>query len=228
MRGRWLTPNELPGTTKCWAISIPDSVDFFAILKGAIDELRFSSNFEEFGSLSPSEVADAFAVAFDTIGVCTGGSRMTGEVIAYATSDAPDGTLACDGATYLRVDYPNLYSVLASAFIQDSDHFSVPDLRGRSIIGIGTGAGLTARAMNDDGGEETHGLSVSELPAHSHKRNPGGSAEFTLLYDFSVSDNAWLSGSAKTILPTDTGETGGDTAHNTMHPFLALGYAIVT
>lgn len=221
MRGRWLTPNELPGTTACWAISIPDSVDFLALLKGAIDDLRFSSNFEEFGALSPDDVAGAFATAFDTLAPCTGSGLVTGEIIAYATTNPPTGTLACDGATYLRVDYPDLYSVLAAAFISDADHFVTPDLRGRSIVGIGQGAGLTNRAMNASGGEENHSLSVAELASHTHpvtaiQQTAGGSAN---ILGNTVSGNT---------LNLSTGSEGSGNGHNTMHPFRALGYAIVT
>lgn len=221
MRGRWLTPSELPGTTRCWAISIPDSVDFLALLKGAIDDLRFSSNFEEFGSLSPTDVADAFAIAFDTLAPCTGVGLVTGEIIAYATTNPPAGTLACDGATHLRVDYPNLYAVLASAFISDADHFITPDLRGRSIVGIGQGSGLTNRAMNASGGEETHQLSVAELAQHTHtyQTNSGAPGAGTQSVQLA---------SPSTGVYTASTATGSNTAHNTMHPFRALGYAIVT
>lgn len=39
---------------------------------------------------------------------------------------------------------------------------------GRSIIGVGAGAGLTARTLGETGGAETVGLSISNLPSHSH------------------------------------------------------------
>jgi microcystin-dependent protein len=221
-RGRWLTPASLPSTTRCYSVELPDSIEFLSLLKGAIDDLRFVSNWEEVG-ITPQETADAFAAVFDTIAECTGGSGLvTGEIIAYATSTPPTGTLACDGTTYLRVDYPDLYSVLASSFISDADHFIVPDLRGRSIIGIGTGTGLTARSMNASGGEENHALSEAELASHSHTIpvsafGSGGSLS-QILYASGVG-----APSSK-----GTNADGSGSAHNTMHPFRALGYAIVT
>lgn len=145
---------------------------------------------------------------------------MTGEIIAYATTNPPAGTLACDGSTYLRTNYPLLYAALASPFISDSDHFVVPDLRGRTVIGIGTGAGLTARAMNASGGEETHQLSVAELASHTHTYfAPSVITVGTgpVLVPYLASQTASV-----------TGLAGSDTAHNNMEPFLALGYAIVT
>jgi microcystin-dependent protein len=49
-----------------------------------------------------------------------------------------------------------------------STTFNVPDFRGRTIIGAGTGAGLTARARGDKSGEETHVILPGELAAHAH------------------------------------------------------------
>lgn len=217
MRGRWLTPDSTPAGKACWRVVLPDSTEFLAAFKGAVDELRFSSNWEQLSGISADDAADLFATAFDTIREC----NVIGEIIAYATTNPPAGTLACDGATYLRVDYPVLYAALASAFISDSDHFIVPDLRGRSIVGIGTGTGLTARAMNDDGGEENHQLSVGELASHNHTLSPYGHTALPITPG-AAPVGVWSIGADPTTY------SGSDEAHNTMHPFLSLGYAIVT
>lgn len=216
MRGKWLTPDSTPSGKACWRVVLPDSIEFLAAFKGAIDELRFSSNWEQLSGISADDAADLFATAFDTIRRCD----MTGEIIAYATTNPPTGTLACDGSTYLRVDYPLLYAALASAFISDSDHFVVPDLRGRSVIGIGTGTGLTARAMNASGGQEAHQLTTSEMPAHSHN------ALAVTTANLGTGPGPLFTVISNSLTPTTT--VGGDGSHNTMHPFLALGYAIVT
>lgn len=217
MRGKWLTPDSTPSGKSCWRVVLPDSIAFLAAFKGAIDELRFSSNWEQLSGISAEDTANLFAEVFDTIQEC----NVIGEIIAYATSSPPAGTLDCDGSTYLRVDYPDLYSVLASAFIQDADHFSVPDLRGRSIVGIGTGTGLTARAMNDDGGEENHALSEAELASHYHTLSPYSLTAFSVTPG-PAPVGVWSVGALATT------SVGSGSEHNTMHPFLALGYAIVT
>lgn len=66
------------------------------------------------------------------------------------------------------------------------------------------------------GGEETHGLSVSELAAHTHTVGALAGAN--------------LSGSngGVTQSSTNTGSTGGDTQHNIMSPFIVLNYIIKT
>jgi len=93
---------------------------------------------------------------------------VIGQVIAYVTADPPTNVLPCDGSQYLRTDYPELYAILDSAFIVDADHFAVPDLMGRVIVGAGSGSGLTARAVDDSGGLESVELTTGTLPSHSH------------------------------------------------------------
>lgn len=145
---------------------------------------------------------------------------MIGLVLPIVTADVPGNMLLCDGATYNRVDYPALYAVLDTVFIIDVDTFFVPDLRGRTVIGAGSGTGLTTRNVNDDGGEETHQLTEAEMPSHVHSIG---------IPDFSVPVAApgEVFVPAIDFLPSFTGSAGGDVAHNNMQPFRALKYGIV-
>ncbi len=145
---------------------------------------------------------------------------VIGYVVPYITESPPANVLACDGATYLREDFPALYEALDSVFIVDADHFVVPDLRGRTVIGAGIGAGLTDRTPGETLGEETHQLSESELASHVHTIplttttlavEPG---EVTVLTPIP-------------IFTQNTGSTGGDVGHNNMQPSYALNYGVV-
>jgi microcystin-dependent protein len=96
-----------------------------------------------------------------------------GCVIDYAGTAATANWLLCDGHAYSRTQYAALFAVLGGASspwgVGDGvSTFNVPDLRGRVLVGAGLGAGLTNRAIGARGGEETHTLSVYELPAHNH------------------------------------------------------------
>lgn len=148
------------------------------------------------------------------------GVNPIGTIFAYATANPPDNSLACDGATHLRTDFPALYAILAPAFITDSDHFITPDLRGRTILGTGQGAGLTNRIMNDSGGEENHQLTVAELASHFHTMS------FTF-FPLTVVGPGELPDSVVGAGTLATNTTGGDGSHNNMQPWRALGYAIV-
>jgi microcystin-dependent protein len=98
-----------------------------------------------------------------------GSQFLPGFVQDYAGASAPSGWLLCDGASYNRADYPDLFSVITDNFgAVDGSSFNVPDLRGRVSVGAGQGTGLTNRVLSDQGGEESHVLSTAELPSHSH------------------------------------------------------------
>jgi microcystin-dependent protein len=47
----------------------------------------------------------------------------------------------------------------------------LPRQLGRAIVGAGTGAGLTARALGSNFGEEAHLLAIGEVPSHYHAAN---------------------------------------------------------
>lgn len=99
---------------------------------------------------------------------------------------------------------------------------TLPDARGRSILGTGTGNGLTIRTHADVGGAETHQLSEAEMPVH----------QFGFTIDLGAAGQAGTVGSGDGFgdgLGTANGLTntkGGDLPHNNMQPWLALNYII--
>lgn len=145
---------------------------------------------------------------------------IVGLIVPFVTADPPPNVLPCDGSEYLREDFPTLYDLLDPFFIVDADHFKVPDLRGRSVIGVGSGSGLSNRNVGDVGGEEEHQLTVGELASHSHSieltTGVPGVSPGEVIFDVTIP-----------IIPDATGNTGGDEAHNNMQPFYALNYGIV-
>lgn len=145
---------------------------------------------------------------------------MIGYIMPYMTESPPANVLPCDGSTYLREDYPELYEVLASVFIVDADHFTVPDLRGRAVIGAGSGSGLSNRNVGDTTGEETHQLTESELASHAH--TIPATIDVPVVAPGEVVTDAPVP-----ILTSLTGYTGGDTAHNNMQPSYVLNYGVI-
>lgn len=100
-----------------------------------------------------------------------------------------------------------------------------------SLSGDGSGINtmtFTNRAhtvLGRQGGEETHGTSITELAAHTHTPlSPG-----TTFYTIGGSANANSgSGSLSYTFGDTTGSTGGDNPHNNMQPFTILNYIIKT
>jgi len=218
----YLTPNALPTDTVCRALFIPNSEEFLAIVRGALEELTFPYNFVSQGALTPEDTAAAYVPMFDAFCFNEGACRVIGEIIAYAGATSPDVVrwLPCDGASLLRADYPDLFAVIGTTYGSgDVLHFNLPDLQGRAALGAGSGSGLTPRTLGDTGGEEDHILSVGELASHSH--TTGNSA---LL---GTSAPPPFDALGPNPLPAVTGNTGSDNPHNNMQPFLAINYLIV-
>jgi len=66
-------------------------------------------------------------------------------------------------------------------------------------------------------GEETHGISTSELSSHSH----------TIPSPFAGS-SGWLTGTGDLANPGSTNSTGGDAQHNNMMPSIVQYFYIKT
>jgi microcystin-dependent protein len=146
---------------------------------------------------------------------------MTGEVRMYAAASAPTGWLSCDGAEISRTTYAALFAVIGETYgVGDGrTTFALPDFRGRAPIGIGTGSGLTARAIGDETGTETHQLTIDEMPAHNHDILGGDST--------GGGQNMRVTNSATTYT-TNIQSKGGGQAHNNMQPSLAVNFIIKT
>ena len=91
----------------------------------------------------------------------------------FAGSIAPDGWLLCDGSAVSRETYASLYSVIGDSYGSGdgSTTFNLPDLTGRVIIGSSS-----SHPSASSGGEESHVLLESEIPAHVHSVGQHGHA----------------------------------------------------
>lgn len=150
----------------------------------------------------------------------------TGTIFALGGGQVPTGYLLCDGAGVSRTLYAALFNTIGTAWGagDGSTTFNVPDLRGRSIIGVGSGVGLTPRQPGDKGGEETHKLTVSEMPSHNHGP-PAGHTALTC----ADGPGVIAAGANQPYAGVGvTGTTGGDGVHNNMHPYGACIHIIKT
>lgn len=158
-----------------------------------------------------------------------------GMIMPYAGSSAPTDWLLCDGSAVSRTTYADLFTVISTLYgVGDgSTTFNVPDLRGRAPISAGSGSGLTPRALATTGGEEEHQLTTAELASHAHS-DAGHAHSIPLFVLTGTAVPPPLDGGTNApILTTSTGagfasiqNTGGDTPHNNMQPWLALNYII--
>lgn len=146
-----------------------------------------------------------------------------GTIWATGASAAPSGWLLCDGSSKLRSDFGGLFTAIGTAYGSvDGTHFNVPDLRGRTPVGVdGTAGRLSANdALGNNGGEERHTLNQLEMPAHAHNVTPiavngAGGGNFAVGGGLGVSN-------------VNTSTTGSSQDHNNMQPFLVVNFMIRT
>lgn len=141
----------------------------------AVHESRIDAIELEMGA-NPSGASADIAARLGALDATVTALLPPGLVLSFAGPAAPTGYLLCQGQTVSRAAYAALYAALGGAASpwgqgDGSTTFGVPDLRGRTIIGAGTGVGLTARAIAALVGTETHLLIVAEIPAHTHIQN---------------------------------------------------------
>lgn len=152
---------------------------------------------------------------------------LVGLIMPVCTADLPEGTLLCDGSTYARADYPNLYDALDPAYQIDADNFTVPDMTDRFVVGPGT------HATNATGGSFSHVQSVGEMAAHSHSSAPHTHTEITatptaVTIGLEVPVPAALPGVGITGAATVSISTEGNSdPMDITPPFIALRFVVV-
>lgn len=97
-----------------------------------------------------------------------------GTVQSFIGLTAPNGYLFLLGQQVSKSRYAELYALCGNLFnngqIPDADKFYLPDLRGRTVVGLNTGDG-DFETIGKRFGSKTHILSISELAAHTHIQN---------------------------------------------------------
>lgn len=161
---------------------------------------------------------------------------MTGQIIERASNNTPSGFLPCDGAAVSRSTYSTLFSEIGSAYGNGdgSTTFNVPDLRGRSPLGAGTGSGLSSRSLGDINGSETKTLTTTELPSHSHSINAynGGATTKLCSGNYLADGGSNQTNTYRSTAPTTTlgsssiSNTGTGSAFDIMNPFAVVAYYI--
>jgi len=182
-----------------------------------------------------------------------------GTVTCYAGATAPNPNyLLCQGQAISRTTYSALFAAIGTTYGtgDGSSTFNIPDLRGRTAIGSGTGSGLSARTLGAAHGTETHPLVTGEMPFHNHTithpnvvatadgvhlhspsggvtnfvtadSNPGASIA-TVAGPGTVSQNSTTTsnGSHTHAINGVTDFAGAGTGHNNMQPSRVLNYII--
>jgi len=83
-----------------------------------------------------------------------------GEIRIFAGNFAPSGWALCNGQILPIAQNTALFSILGTTYGGDGTvNFALPDFRGRTAMGVDNG-----HVEGERGGEETHILTLAELP----------------------------------------------------------------
>lgn len=148
----------------------------------------------------------------------------------YAWSSAPTGWLLCDWTAVSRATYSALFAITWVSYWawNGTTTFNLPDARGRVSVGVDWG---TFAGLGTTGGEQTHALSVAEMPAHNHWLATG--TAWGTLYSHLNSANSDWSGAWNANTNVDawnyatvTLVNWSWTAHNNIQPYLTFNKII--
>ena len=138
----------------------------------------------------------------------------------------PKGWAFCNGQLLPINQNQALFSILGTTFGGDGRQtFGLPNLQGRSPVHVGNGISL-----GEMGGETSHTLNISELPAHNHV--PVGSNDQATLT--AATGNLWGTDGSNPFTPTPAvamnpaciQAVGGSQPHENMSPYLVLNFII--
>ena len=136
----------------------------------------------------------------------------------WLTGTPPSGYVLMDGSAVSRTTYAPLFALWGTTYgVGDgTTTFGLPDWRGRTIVGAGTGSGLTARTLNATGGNESlqahdHGNTTDESAQHTHTPAIG---TFGQVNNFANETSGGLGGTGSVVGPSGRGVPAGSVDSN--------------
>jgi len=218
----WATGEGISGQRVVVRFLVPNETWMINALIGSMLGMMTPFNWDQVGAVTDAQAAAAFSDIFfgvrvqpNTVGSIWWFPNNLMQWINQDESQGPSQFLQADGSELSVVSYPELYAIVGNLYGGDMTVFNLPDLRGRTAIGTGTGSGLSARTLGANVGEEDHALLEAENSAHTHSYSTSeitglavGPGEFPVVIGPPT--------------PFFTGFSGSGTPHNNMQPSAVL------
>jgi microcystin-dependent protein len=152
-----------------------------------------------------------------------------GEIKIMSFGFPPKGWAMCNGQLLPINQNQALFSVLGTTYGGDGRvNFGLPNLQGRTPIHTGNG-----HTLGERGGEQTHTISISEVPTHTHTASAANVAATSnapsnaRMISQSVGANMYAAASnLQAMAPQALATVGGSQPHQNMQPYLTLNLCI--
>lgn len=100
-----------------------------------------------------------------------------GAIVPFAGTTVPANWMVCEGQVLLRSSYTALFAAIGTTWgsgTTPSTSFTIPDLRGRTVVGVDNGAQRVAAAsfVGQAAGADKVNLLITHMPAHNHVVDP--------------------------------------------------------
>ncbi len=156
-----------------------------------------------------------------------------GEIRIMAFNYAPRNWAFCDGSSIPTTQNPTLFATIGTNFGGEGRMlFKLPDLRGRSGMGTGTGPNSGHYSIGFPGGAEAVSLTTPQLPSHSHSFHCTTEAakvsrpKFKVYADGKVPIFTTSLDDTSTMNSGSLAAAGSGLAHENMQPSLVVNYCI--
>ena len=155
-----------------------------------------------------------------------------GEVRWFAGNFAPRGWSFCDGQLLPISTNTALFSLLGTTYGGDGrTNFGLPDMRGRSMMHVGSGPDLSFRRQGEKGGQESVALNTNQFASHNHvlhANDTGGDSVVPVGRVISSVGRLQLFASAAdtSMNASSIAFTGNSQSHENMQPSIALNCII--
>ena len=168
--------------------------------------------------------------------------EFIGIIKIFGGNFAPRGWALCNGQLMSIAQNSALFSILGTVYGGDGQTtFGLPDLRGRTPIGVGQGPGLSNYTQGEISGTENVTILASQMPMHTHSllasdttattNSPTGGVlaqpNYTDVDGNAVPVNGYTTVAPdKATSPAAVGASGGSQPLPIMQPFMAINYII--